>query len=80
MTQKERLLLAESLKNLKGKLEHTKEVAEAVCDELMKGSNEGTELTPLQENAGVIISCLSSLLVDINKSIDADKLEITEQW
>lgn len=80
MTQKERLLLAESLKNLKGKLEHTKEVAEAVCDELMRGCDEGTELTPLQENAGVIISCLSSLLADINKSIDADKLEITEQW
>lgn len=80
MTQKERLLLAESLKNLKGKLEQTKEVAEAVCDELMKGSNEGTELTPLQENAGVVISCLSSMLVDINKSIAGDTLEISEQW
>lgn len=80
MTQKERTELINALETLKGKLEYTKEVANAVDEELMRGCDEGTELTPLQENAGVIISCLSSLLVDINKSIDADKLEITEQW
>lgn len=80
MTQKERTELINALETLKGKLEHTKEVAEAVDDELMKGCDEGTEFTPLQENAGVIISCLSSLLVDINKSIDNDKLEISDEW
>ena len=80
MTQKERTELINALATLKGKLEHTKEVANAVCDELMEGCDEGTEFTPLQENAGVIISCLSSLLVDINKSIDNDKLEISDEW
>ena len=80
MTQKERTELAESLKNLKGKLEHTKDVAEAVFSGVMKGYDEGTELTPLQHNAYVITACLCSLLVDINKSIDNDKLEISDQW
>ena len=80
MTQKERTELAESLKNLKGKLEHTKDVAEAVFSGVMKGCDEGTELTPLQHNAYVITACLGSLLMDINKSIDDEKLEISDEW
>ena len=80
MTQKERTELINALETLKGKLEHTQEVAEAVYEELMKGCDEGTEFTPLQENAFVTTSCINSLLIDINTSIDNDKLEISDEW